>query len=127
MRNIFTFLLILLSFQLVQAQKASTNNFNLPPGVVLSKKGVELKDLSYKLNDDNFKNNEVSNNFLRKFSNEEWSEIETRKGDDYYYYKIANEYFISLSDKVKKIYTYEELWYIYMFDQNLKRKLTTIQ
>ena len=28
--------------------------------------------------------------------------------------------------KLKKIY-YEELWYIYMFDQNLKRKLTTIQ
>lgn len=127
MRNIFTFLLILLSFQLVQAQKATANNFNLPPGVVLSKKGIELNDLSYKLNDDNFMNNEVSNNFLRKFTESELKDMENSKGEDYYYYKSANEYFNSLSEKVRKIYTYDELWYIFMFDQNLKQKLTTIK
>lgn len=127
MKNFFSFIIVLLTIQLAQAQKRIDGDFNLPPGVVLSKKGVELNDLSYKLSDENYINNPVSNNFLRKFSDEELSEMELKKGDDYYYYKIANEYFISLSDKVKKIYTYEELWYIYMFDQNLKRKLTTIQ
>lgn len=127
MKNILTFLLILLSFQLIQAQKANVNSFNLPPWVVLSKKGVEVNDLSYKLNDDNYMNNEIATNFLRKFTESELKDMENSKGEDFFYYKSANEYFNSLSEKIRKIYSYDELWYIYMFDQNLKQKLTTIQ
>jgi hypothetical protein len=127
MKNILTFLLILLSFQLIQAQKANVNSFNLPPRVVLSKKGVEVNDLSYKLNDDNYMNNEIATNFLRKFTESELKDMENSKGEDFFYYKSANEYFNSLSEKIRKIYSYDELWYIYMFDQKLKQKLTTIQ
>lgn len=105
----------------------STNNYNLPPGVVLQMKGIKEKDLSYKLNSVDYQNNELAVNFLRKFSLEEINQMEIEKGKDYYYYKVANEYFLSLSDRVRKIYSYDELWYIYMFDQNLKNKLTTIK
>lgn len=105
----------------------STNNYNLPPGVVLGMKGVEEKDLSFKLNSNDFEKNEIADNFLRKFSSEEINQMNIEKGKDYYYYSEANEYFLSLSVKVRKIYNYEELWYIYMFDQSLKNKLISIK
>ena len=127
MKNIFVFVLILLASVLAQAQKNVDVNYNLPPGVVLQKKGVEKKDLSYKLNLENFNNNPLADNFLRKFSADEIIQMENDKGEDYFYYKKANEYFMSLSNKVRKIFTYDELWYIYMFDQSLKNKLTNIK
>ena len=127
MKNIFVFVLILLASVLVQAQKAVDNNYNLPPGVVLQKKGVEKKDLSYKLNLENYSANQLADNFLRKFTKEELMQMENNKDEDYFYYKKANDYFMSLSDKVRKIYTYDELWSIYMFDQDLKQKLTNIK
>jgi len=127
MKNIFVFVLILLASVLAQAQKAVDNNYNLPPGVVLQKKGVEKKDLSYKLNLENYSTNQLADNFLRKFTKEELMQMENDKGEDYFYYKKANDYFMSLSDKVRKIYTYDELWSIYMFDQDLKQKLTNIK
>jgi hypothetical protein len=127
MKNIFVFVLILLTSVLAQAQKAVDNNYNLPPGVVLQKKGVEKKDLSYKLNLENYSTNQLADNFLRKFTKEELMQMENDKGEDYFYYKKANDYFMSLSDKVRKIYTYDELWSIYMFDQDLKQKLTNIK
>jgi uncharacterized Zn finger protein len=127
MKNIFVFVLILLTSVLAQAQKAVDNNYNLPPGVVLQKKGVEKKDLSYKLNLENYSANQLADNFLRKFTKEELMQMENDKSEDYFYYKKANDYFMSLSDKVRKIYTYDELWSIYMFDQDLKQKLTNIK
>lgn len=127
MKNIFVFVLILLTSVLAQAQKAVDNNYNLPPGVVLQKKGVEKKDLSYKLNLENYSANQLADNFLRKFTKEELMQMENNKDEDYFYYKKANEYFLSLSNKVRKIYTYDELWFIYMFDQDLKQKLTNIK
>ncbi|MBC5836280.1 hypothetical protein G6N05_15345 [Flavobacterium sp. F372] len=105
----------------------SMKNYNLPPGVVLQMKGIEEKDLSFKLNSVDYEKNELVVNFLRKFSSEEIKQMEIEKGKDYYYYKVANEYFLSLSEKIRKIYSYDELWYIYMFDQNLKNRLTTIK
>jgi hypothetical protein len=127
MKSIFSFVLILLASMLCQAQNSTAHDFNLPPGVVLQKKGVEVKDLSYKLTTDGYQNNQLAQNFLKKFSEQELNQMEKNKGEDYLYYKIANEYFLSLSDKVRKIYTYDELWYIYMFDKQLKEKLTTIK
>ncbi|MFY8067127.1 MAG: hypothetical protein RSE15_12060 [Flavobacterium sp.] len=127
MKNIFAFVFILINTLLVQAQQPANNNYNLPPGVVLNKKGVEKKDLSYKLNLENFNNNPLADNFLRKFSTDEIIQMENDKGEDYFYYKNANEYFMSLSNKVRKIFTHDELWYIYMFDQSLKHKLTNIK
>jgi hypothetical protein len=110
-----------------QTNQKNIKNYNLPPGVVLHMKGIEEKDFSFKLNTLDFEKNELADSFLRKFSPEEINQMETEKGEDYYYYKTANEYFLSLSNKVRKIYSYDELWYIYMFDQNLKNKLTTIK
>ena len=126
MKNIFAFVLVLLASSLVNAQNSIENNYNLPPGVVLQKKGVKQNDLSYKLNIVNYQNNQLADNFLRKFTSEEIIEMENNKGEDYFYYKKENEYFLSLSDKDRKIYTYDELWFIYMFDQDLKQKLTKI-
>lgn len=105
----------------------SSSDYNLPPGVVFGMKGVEKKDLSFKLNSINFEKNELADNFLRKFSSDEINQMSFEKGKDYYYYKEANDYFLSLSEKVRKIYNYEELWFIYMFDQNLKNKLIVIK
>lgn len=110
-----------------QKNQKNINNYNLPPGVVLNMKGIEEKDFSFKLNSIDYEKNELAVNFLRKFSSEEINQMDIEKGKDYYYYKVANEYFLSLSEKVRKIYSYDELWYIYMFDQNLKNKLSTIK
>lgn len=110
-----------------QTNQKNIKNYNLPPGVVLHMKGIEEKDLSFKLNTVGYEKNDLADNFLRKFSSEEINQMETEKSKDYYYYKTANEYFLSLSEKIRKIYSYDELWYIYMFDQNLKNKLTSIK
>ncbi len=127
MKIIFCFILVLLSITSNYAQNISELDYNLPPNVVLPKKGVEQIDLSFKLNSVDYQKNELADNFLRKFSAEEIQQMELEKGKDYYYYNSANKYFMSLSEKVRRIYSYEELWYIYMFDQSLKMKLTALK
>lgn len=106
-----------------------TQNYNIPPGFVFTMKFDTTLDLSYKLNGNaNLKSYNDSEIRVGKILSPE--QLESLKGIDianYEYYSSANLYFDTLSEKVKELYTKNELWYIYVFDQNLKNKLITIK
>jgi len=107
----------------------SSSSYNIPPGVVFSKKFVTTLDLSYKLNGEANKQH-YDDSELRVGKNLTNEQLESLKEIDkvnYEYYTIANTYFNSLSIRIKELYTKNELWYIYVFDQNLKNKLLTIK
>ncbi|WP_320814953.1 hypothetical protein [Flavobacterium sp.] len=117
-----------LCYNFVSAQESKTSNYNLPPGCVLKQK-VKLFDLSYKLEGKSSTHN-FSQSDLAVIKDIPLSEIENYKNIDlsyYNYYKEGLSFFDSLSSKVKQTFTITELWYIYVFDQDLKNKLITIK
>lgn len=107
----------------------STKNYNIPPGVVFSNKFNTNLDLSYKLNgtpnlqsyhDDDLR-------VGKRLTQEQLDSLKEKDVANYNYYTTANLYFQGLSKKIKEIYTDNELWYIYVFDQKLKNNLLTIK
>lgn len=118
-----------LNFYGQSTDSKSTNNYNLPPGVVFTKKFITTLDLSYKLNGTPKKQDYIDSE-LRVSKNFTIDQLESIKDIDpvnYEYYKTANVFFNNLSLKIKNLYTINELWYIYVFDQQLKNKLLTIK
>lgn len=112
-----------------RATDNSLSNYNLPPSVVFSKKIITTLDLSYKLNGSPNKQdyNDSELRVGKKISKEQLESLKEIDVVNYKYYTTANAYFDSLSKKIKEMYTVNELWYIYVFDQNLKNKLLTIK
>ncbi|WP_288983244.1 hypothetical protein [uncultured Flavobacterium sp.] len=106
-----------------------STSYNLPPGLVFGKKFVKTYDLSYKIEDSKklveYKDSELQ--LAKQISKEDLESLKESDVDNYNYYSIAFKYFDSLSERVKNIYTKNELWYIYIFDQELKNKLLTIK
>lgn len=99
--------------------------FNLPPGAIV-KGDVKVIDYSYKLeNIEKYENFAYKTDYLYEFSSEEIQEMKTQSPAVYDYYMVAVRYFGTLSERVKKIFTIDELWHIYKFDQALKEKLLT--
>jgi hypothetical protein len=99
--------------------------FNLPPGSAL-KGDVKVIDYSYKLeNIEKYENFSFKEDYLNEFSSEDLQQMKSQSPASYDYYMQAVRYFTLLSERVKKIYTIDELWHIYQFDQPLKEKLTT--
>jgi hypothetical protein len=109
--------------------KETQKEYNLPPGVVFGKKFNKEHDLSFKI-DNSKKAVHYEDSDLRiakqitKENLESFKEIDVA---NYNYYSTAFIYFDSLSEKVRNIYTKNELWYIYVFDQELKTKIQTIK
>jgi hypothetical protein len=105
------------------------DKFNLPPGFVFSKKFITTLDLSYKLNGVSNSQNYLDNDLRigKNFSIDQLVSLKEIDHVNYKYYTTANIYFESLSKKIKEMYTVNELWYIYVFDQNLKNKLLIIK
>lgn len=110
----------------------STKNFsqipghtNLPPTGKKSEGKYKYINYEYKLTENN--NEPIDKNWINKFSEAEFSKLKNSNKKLYDYYTTANKYFESLSNRVKSTYTLKELWYIYMFDQGLKNKLSTIK
>ncbi len=107
----------------------SSDAYNIPPGVVFSKKFITTLDLSYRLkgvsNPQSYNDNDLR--VGKKLSNDQLESLKDIDQANYKYYTTANDYFESLSKKIKELYTTNELWYIYVFDQNLKNKLLTIK
>lgn len=106
--------------------KQLPENFNLPPGSKFLIKKYEQIDYSYKLNG-GYTNESITKNYLSKFSSVELEKLKTSKPTVYQYYQKANNYFLGLSNKVKKAFSVSELWYVYMYDNKLKSKLTNIK
>ena len=109
-------------------QNSNNKKINLPPGAVLSKKFATNIDFSYKLNggipDIIYADSDLQ--VAKNLSAEELESLKDINPVNYNYYTTANSYFLNLSSKVKSIYNKTELWYIYVFDQDLKNKLVTI-
>lgn len=112
-------------------RKESSNfqNYNIPPGIVFPMKFDTTLDLSYKLNGTiNLKTYKDSELRVGKvLSPEQLESLKEIDIENYQYYTTANLYFEKLSLKVTNLYTKNELWYIYIFDQNLKNNLLTIK
>lgn len=128
--TVFTVLCILFSaYTYGQNTESASYNYNLPPGFVFSKKFITTLDLSYKLNGISNSQTYLDNDLRigKNFSNDQLKSLKEIDQVNYKYYTTANIYFESLSKKIKEMYTVNELWYIYVFDQNLKNKLLTIK
>ncbi len=94
-----------LNFYGQTSKSNSTNNFNLPPGVVFAQKFVTTLDLSYKLNglpnNQNYKDSELRvGKILSVDQLESLKEIDSA---NYQYYTTANNYFNVLSKKIKDL------------------------
>jgi len=110
-------------------QNISISDYNIPPGVVFAKKFITTLDLSYKLNGTiNLQSyDDAELRVGKKLSKEQLETLKQIDSINFEYYTKANIYFDSLSKRIKDLYTVNELWYIYVFDQNLKNKLLTIK
>ncbi|HET6245739.1 MAG: hypothetical protein H0V01_11810 [Bacteroidetes bacterium] len=110
-------------------QDSDKKGYNLPPGTVFNPKTYKKIDYSYKLN--GVSNNAIfdveSTNLLSKYTEEELFKIKISDPASYNYYTSLKKYHENLSQKVKTIYTLEELSYIYVFDQELKNRLQNIK
>jgi hypothetical protein len=117
-----------ISFSQELTQKKN-NQFNLPPGFTLYPKTDSTIDYSEKLfNEPNYKQIGVVNRQFKSVMTEEnYVDMQLNDMDSYNYYKEAEVYFDRLSDKVKAIYTADEIWYIYYFDTNLKNQLLSVK
>jgi len=106
----------------------SEMSYNLPPGAVLKHKMTPI-DLSYKLKGGTSAevHSEADLAVLKNFSQEELENLKNTDIEYHNYYIKGLSFFRGLSDKVRRIYSEKELWYIYVFDQELKNKLTTIK
>jgi hypothetical protein len=107
----------------------SIENFNFPPGLALPMKFNVNLDLSHKLNHTESLRayNDSELRVGKILTLEQLEELKEIDKVNYDYYTTANNYFENLSKKIKEIYTKNELWYIYVFDQKLKDKLFTIK
>ncbi len=126
-----TTLLIFIAFlclNFVKAQESKTSNYNLPPGCVLKQK-VKFYDLSYKLDrkvsSHNFSDSDLL--VVKDIPSNQLDEFKNTDPEYYNYYIKGLSFFESLSNKVKQTYNNTELWYIYVFDQDLKNRLLTIK
>lgn len=121
-------LLVLIIFSSITYSQESDSRFNLPPGYLLHPK-KKVIDLSYKLDLNQYVNHNHSESelkFLKNISETDLILMKTSNPEYYNYIQNGTNYISSLSNKVKEIYTKDELWYIYAFDQKLKKRLTTL-
>lgn len=128
---LIAFLLFYANVFFAQNQDGKRNTsieYNLPPGAVLKNKFTPI-DLSYKLENKAADGKYVESDLdvLKKLSKEELNTLKETDVEYYNYYVKGLSFFDGLSDKVKTIYSEKELWYIYVFDQKLKNKLTIIK
>jgi len=94
---------------------------NLPPDAVFSPNSFKFQDYSSKLG--TVTNQSLKKDFMADFSKEDIHNFKTKYQDEYAYYQEALIYFDKLSDRVNKALTVKELWYIYIYDQELKNNL----
>lgn len=106
----------------------SQDNFNLPPGFKFKSK-FEFIDYSGKFLDVATASKAIvsSQSFLKNFSSDDLSEMKLNCPEKYRYYMDANTVYENLSPRVKNVFTVDELWFIYMFDVELAKKLRSIK
>jgi Glu-tRNA(Gln) amidotransferase subunit E-like FAD-binding protein len=113
----------------LNSSSGSTSQYNLPPGAVLYPKTDPSIDYSEKLyGESNYKQIVIVNQqFKSVMTPENYADMQANDLASYNYYKEAEAYFDQLSDKVKALFTANEIWYIYYFDTNLKNQLLSVK
>ena len=121
-------MLLLVSTNATFAQ-TKNSDYNLPPGSVLRPKTDTQIDYSYKLNEIPLQSpvNPVFEDFLKDWTVEDLEVTKNTEPKLYAYLMEAQSYHQALSDKVKVTFSFDELWYIYVFDQKLKNELLKIR
>lgn len=127
------FVLLITTFScfagMAQTDESEKRVFNLPPDFGLAEKTNTNIDYSYKLaeipKEDplNFK----SSDFLRNAPQEKLAYYKQNEPQKLQYFTDAKAFYDNLSSKVKVVFTIEELWYIYYFDQKLKNTLQAVK
>ena len=119
---------IFILFASVTATAQQTGKFtyegkeiNLPPDAVFRSRNFKYIDYSEKLS--TVTTESLKKDFMSNFSKEDIHNFKTKYQGEYAYYQEALAYFDKLSDRVKKALSTKELWYIYIYDQELKNKL----
>ncbi|MGX7668980.1 hypothetical protein [Flavobacterium pedocola] len=124
----FTMFSMTVTAQTVHSDNNGNGKFNLPPGYRMHSK-MKVYDLSHKLkgklSEEKYTSEDLK--FLKNISDADMMQYKDSAPEYYNYYTTGSAFINSLSAKVKTIYSKEELWYIYAFDQNLKNKLTTVK
>jgi len=100
-------------------------DYNLPPGYSLVP-GKAIMDLSFKLDGEKLEK-PISPNELKFLKEIDDSELHLTSPEYQQYIQDGKAFINALSAKVKSIYMVDELWYIYAFDQELKKQLAEIQ
>jgi hypothetical protein len=115
--------------ELPSATSTNSTQYNLPPRAVMYPKTNPSADYSEKLyGQPNFKQIIIVNQEFKSVMTEEnYADMLKNDMDSYNYYKTAEQYFDALSDKVKALFTANEIWHIYYFDATLKNQLLTVQ
>jgi hypothetical protein len=127
-----TFLIYFCCFNIVaQNETEGVRDFNLPPGTIMKlKTSQDIIDYSYKLADIETVNNVIksTDDFLASVvPDEDLMEMKAVAVDSYEYYIKAQMFYTNLSNKVKAVFSIDELWYIYMYDVPLTQRLITIK
>ena len=116
---------IIFVFSLIaQFSSAQNADYNLPPGYGLIPNKA-IFDLSYKL-DGKVLDKEIPQTELEFLKEIDDSELHLTSPEYQQYIQEGKTFINSLSEKVKSMYTNNELWYIYAFDQKLKNRLVNI-
>jgi hypothetical protein len=106
----------------------SQEKYNLPPGSVLKVKASIEDNYSYKLNFiDDASLVEKNLNFLASIPSDELEEMKILAPEKFEYYQKANDFYNSLSVKVKNTFSIQDIWNIYVFDQELKETIQNIK
>lgn len=120
-------LLLLVSFSMNAQFHVKETLFRLPPNVVLKTKYPNIVDMAYKLQGSSVPEDieNIRNNYPQQY-NLEALENYSKQLSLYNYLKEVKQYFNSLPQKVKQLYSTEELWYIYIYDLKLANHLLTL-
>lgn len=127
MKNIIVTFSLLLPLLFGFSQSKNVNEYDLPPGFILSKKADFSANYWYKLKNINLI--DVSNknlpraHLLKWFTDSDFEKMKLSSPSEYEYYLKVEKYESQLSLRVELAFTHDELWAIYMFNPVLKNEL----
>ena len=112
----------------ISMQAFSQNRHNIPPNFKISPKTNTEKNYSFKLHNQPDYGTVASTDaqFLKDLTPVNMEDMKINAPESYKYYSEALVYYKQLSQRAKALFTGDEIWFIYMFDQNLKDKLKNI-
>lgn len=111
---------------LKKVNNSSEPTYDIAPGKRLPAK-FEVIDYSYKLEGiQQIDSVKKEFRFYDNFDEKAVVDMKDVNSDEYEYYQRLKIYYDGLSNRVKTIFTFNEIWHVFVFDPELKSKLKTI-